>query len=481
MRFITVSSLSEGMILGRDIVGSSHSFMLKKGVKLTEEYIKYLNEKGYLGAYIIDEAFSDVIPVEVVSQNTLFEGIKAVENSDIDGIVIAATKIVSEISSCDNLSVDICDLRSFDDYTYHHSVNVAVYAVAVGKYMGLKDSELTLLCQAGICHDLGKKNIPLEILNKPGKLSDEEFDIIKSHPKHSYDMLYDNPDISSIVRQAVICHHENENGSGYPFGKNGNQIPLLAKIIHGVDVYDALTSKRPYKEPYSPFEAFEYLMGGKSILFNDEVVEAMKCVIPTYPVGMEVCLSNGENAIVVKNTQNPARPIVRLIESKKDISLLDEEHSKIFITASGFMSLNNSERVEGLNESRQAVKEKKPDIVIVDDALLTLRQVQNILQDDYNVIPLQSGIAAANYLRTKGAPDLIIMDIEMPIIDGITATRNIRKMGYDNLPIIFLSAKGDRETILSCRSVNAIEYIIKPIRPTYLRERVANALGIHTE
>jgi len=481
MRFVTATSLEEGMILGRDIISTSHSFMLKKGVKLTEEYIRYLQEKGYLGAYIVEEAFADILPEEVVSQETIIDGIKAVENTDIDGIVIAATKIVSEISACENLSVDICDLRSFDDYTYHHSVNVAVYAVAVGKYMGMNESELSLLCQAGMCHDLGKKNIPLEILNKPGKLTDEEFDIIKSHPKYSYDILYDNPNISSVVRQAVICHHENENGSGYPFGKNGSQLPLIAKIIHGVDVYDALTSKRPYKDPYSPVEAFEYLIGGKNLLFNEEVIDAMRCVIPTYPVGMEVFLSNGKNAIIVRNTENPNRPVVRLLETGKDLSLLDEENSDVVIVASGFMALNNSERVDSLNENRQAVKETKMDVMIVDDAILTLRQVQNILQDDFNVIPLQSGIAAANYLKTKGAPDLIIMDIEMPIVNGITAAKNIRRMGYEKLPIMFLSAKGDKETILSCKSVNAVEYIIKPIRPTYLRERVANILGIHTE
>lgn len=481
MRFIAASSLKAGMILGRDIISSSHLFMLKKGVRLTEEYVKYLNEKGYLGAYIVDEAFVDILPEEVVSQDIFFDGIKAVENTDIDGILKTANRIVSEVSNCENLSVDICDLRSFDDYTYHHSVNVAVYAVAVGKYMGMSEDELTLLCQAGICHDFGKKKIPLEILNKPGRLTDEEFAIIKSHPKHSYDMLYDNPDISSVVRQAVICHHENENGSGYPFGKKGSQLPLMAKIIHGVDVYDALTSKRPYKDPYSPAEAFEYLIGGKGILFNGEIIEAMRCVIPTYPVGMEVRLSNGKNAIIVKNTENPTRPVVRLIETCEDICLSDDRNSELFVTASGFMSLDNAEQVDNLNEKRQEEPERKMDIVIVDDSLMTLRQVQNILQNDFNVIPLQSGVAVTNYLKARSAPDLIIMDIEMPILDGITAARNIRKMGYEDLPIMFLSAKGDRETILSCKSVNAVEYIIKPIRPTYLRERVANVFGMQIE
>jgi len=142
MRFVNAASLQEGMVLGRDIISSNRSFMLKRGVKLTEEYIQYLNEKGYLGAYISDERFADICPEEVVSQDTILDGIKAVENTDIDSILITAMKIVSEVSACENLSVDICDLRSFDDYTYHHSVNVAVYAVAVGKYMGMTESEL---------------------------------------------------------------------------------------------------------------------------------------------------------------------------------------------------------------------------------------------------------------------------------------------------------------------------------------------------
>lgn len=169
------------------------------------------------------------------------------------------------------------------------------------------------------------------------------------------------------------------------------------------------------------------------------------------------------------------------MESGEDISLFDDEHSDIFVAASGFLSLDNSEQVDSLNEKRQTSIEKKMDIVIVDDSLMALRQVQNILQNDFNVIPLQSGMAVTNYLKTKSAPDLIIMDIEMPIIDGITAAKNIRKMGYEKLPIMFLSAKGDRETILSCKSVNAVEYIIKPIRPTYLRERVARVFGMRIE
>lgn len=477
MRFLPASALEPGMLLARDIVSNSRTFMLKKGVTLTAEYIKYLQEKGYLGAYIADEISIDICPEEPISAKTLLDGITAVEKGDIEGLLQSAKEIVSDVSGLTQLSIDMLDLRSFDEYTYHHSVNVAVYAVAVGKYMGLTDLELIQLCQAGICHDLGKQRIPLEIINKPGRLTDEEFAEIKKHPKYSYDILYSNQEISAIVRQAVICHHENENGSGYPFGRDGSQLPIMAKILHGVDVYDALTSKRPYKDPYSPSEAFDYLIGGKSILFNDAVVDAMRKVIPTYPIGMEVCLSNGETAVVYEHTSDPLRPAVKLLETGENIVLTLPKYENLFIAASGYMSLDYTSAVENLNEDRLKAKQRKLEIMLVDDSPLSLHQTGAALNnEEYHIIPLQSGIAAINYIKAKGAPDLIIMDIEMPMLNGIAAVTKIQEMGHKNVPIIFLTAKGDKETVLKCKSVNAKDYIIKPVRPTYLKERVALAL-----
>lgn len=477
MRFLPANALNPGMILARDIVSTSQTFMLKRGVTLTPEYIKYIVEKGYLGAYITDEDCADIIPEDPISQKTLFAGIKAVETADMDGLMDSAHEIVSDITAMDHLSIDILDLRSFDDYTYHHSVNVAVYAVAVGKYMGLSDNELIQLSQAGICHDLGKQRIPLDIINKPGRLTDAEFAEIKKHPQYSYDILYANQEMSAIVRQAVICHHENENGSGYPFGRDGSQIPLMAKILHGVDVYDALTSKRPYKDPYSPADAFEYLIGGKNILFNSDVVDAMRKVIPTYPLGMEVLLSTGENAIVTAHSSDPLRPVVKILGLSKIIDLGLPENSNIFIAASGYISLDYAGSVESLNENRQSVKHKIPDVMIVDDSPISLQQTSAALaQEGYHLIMLQSGVAAINYINAKGAPDLVIMDVEMPIVDGISATASLRSKGFNDLPVIFLTGKGDINTVLRCKSVKAKDYIIKPVLPTYLKTRVALAL-----
>ncbi len=482
MRFITTAGLEPGMMLGRDIISTKQAFMLKKGVKLTAEYIAYLSDKGYLGAYITDPDSSDLDVEEPITQKTLQERVRAVANADIGELMSSARQIVEDMTKLESLSIDLLDLRSFDDYTFRHSVNVAVYAVAVAKYMGVKEADLVQVAQAGICHDLGKQKIPIEVINKPGALTDEEFALIKMHPKYSFDMLHGNSEISSVVRQAVLCHHENENGSGYPTGKDGSELPLMAKILHAVDVYDALISRRPYKNPYSPVEAFEYLMGGKDILFNDEVVDAMRMVIPAYPIATDVQLSTNERAVVVSHTNDPLRPVVRVIDTGKEMDLSKPEYRDILIVSGGYSSLEFAGKVDKLNENRQRVKERKLDIMLVDDSLMALQSTGTALMDErFHLISLQSGIAAINYINAKGAPDLVIMDIEMPMLDGVTTVSRIREMGYNDVPVIFLTSNKSRSTVLKCIEVQAKDYIIKPVRPVYLRERVEIALDASWE
>lgn len=483
MRLMPVARLKPGMIIGLDIVcNKGTAFMLKKGVKLTEEHISYLSSQGYLGAYITDPWDADFEFEEPVSQETIRKGMAAIENLDIQALMETAEKIVSDISLSDKISMDIVDLRSFDDYTYHHSVNVAIYAVAVGKYMNLPYEKLLQLCQAGLCHDLGKQRIPLDIINKPGKLSDEEFEAIRSHPQYSIDILRENPEISAVVRQAVFCHHENENGSGYPQGLEGSQIPLLAKIIHAVDVFDALISRRPYKDPYSPVEAFEYMMGGTNILFDGEVVSAMKKVIPAYPIATEIRLSDRRRAIVVDHTNDAMRPIVRLMDTLDYLDLTDSANKDLYIESGSEAEEEYTHTVEKLNESRLEKKDKPAEIMLVDDSVLNLQGTCDMLYSEgYHLTALQSGLAAIHFIQDKGAPDLIIMDIQMPGMDGVETVTTIRNLGYPDLPVIFLTAKADKETVLRCVHAKAKDYIVKPARPAYLRARVAIALNASLE
>lgn len=482
MRFVETDKLEPGMIVGRDIISTVNASILRKGIQLNARYIEYLQQKGYVGVYITDSLSEEIQIQETIEPKLFYEGMMAVSEENVDAMEKTATEIVAFITKRDEISMDLIDLRSYDDYTYHHSVNVAVYCVVVGKKLGLSENDLKLLCQAGIAHDLGKMKIPQAILNKEGKLSDEEYACIKQHPKGSFDILSKNYGISAVVKQAVLFHHENENGTGYPLGKEGNEIPYLAKIIHVVDVYDALTSKRPYKKPYSPIAAFEYLNGGKGILFDEKVVEALISVMPAYPAGIDIMLSNGEEAIVVNQSADPLRPIIKIKSDGRNVNLYcDAEYANVYITESGTTQKDYAGKIETLNENRQAVKQLKKKVMVVDDTRMTLMVIKEALQQEYDVIALNSGIEAINYIKEKGIPDLILMDIEMPITNGITAVRTIRENGYTKVPVMFMSAAKDRETILKCRELGAIDYILKPVKPVYIYERVSEAFHMNRE
>ena len=141
---------------------------------------------------------------------------------------------------------------------------------------------------------------------------------MKKHPMYGYNMLRDNYDVSSVARNAILSHHENEDGSGYPRALTGDKIHLFAKIIHVADVYDALTTKRVYKDAMNPADALEYLMGNAERMFDKELVATFLEYVAPYPLGVQVELSNGQKALVVKNNRNMlSRPVVRLNSGAK--------------------------------------------------------------------------------------------------------------------------------------------------------------------
>lgn len=479
MRFVPAASLIPGMMMARDILcNNSNAAMLKKGVLLTEKAIEYIQGAGYMGAYISDTLSADVELEEAVSQQVIMKGLDAVASGNVGSIIGVATDIVADITSKKDVSVDLFDLRSYDDYTFHHSVNVGVFAVAVGSKMGLLEAELKNLSIAGICHDLGKIKIPDEIINKNGKLTDEEFAEIKSHPKYSFDILQENRMVPSIVRQAVLYHHENENGTGYPYGKEGDEIPIFAKIIHAVDVYDALTSRRAYKEPFAPADAFEYMNNGIDNLFDREVVNAMNEVIPAYPPGIDVILSNGEEALVIGHTTNALRPRIRLLKTGANINLMDEQYAELKIVKSGIMPSDYVGEIDLLNEDRGTKKKKTKELImILDDDFLIGKMTEDLLKENYRTVYLDSGLSAIKYFSEGNeVPDLIISDVEMPIMSGILTIKNLRNKTNLKTPVIFMTSSSDRNTVIKCREVGAIDFILKPANPMYLRQRVELAL-----
>lgn len=197
-------------------------------------------------------------------------------------------------------------LKHMDDYTYLHSVTVCALMVALGQRLGLAEDELRVAGMAGLLHDVGKATIPLHILNKPGKLTPEEFEVIKQHPRAGFDMLAgESGGGGEASRDVALHHHETISGRGYPEGLAGDQISLMARMGAICDVYDAITSNRPYKAGWEPSQAIHSMAGwAKAGQFDQRVFEGFVRSVGIYPTGSLVKLQSGRLAVVLE--QHPS-------------------------------------------------------------------------------------------------------------------------------------------------------------------------------
>ena len=214
-----------------------------------------------------------------------------------------ARKLVEEISDSVTRNpgalISLARLKTADDYTYMHSVAVCALMIALGRQLKLDEGLIRKLGIAGLLHDLGKAMMPLEVLNKPGKLTDEEFRIMKSHPEEGYKLLQESQGVDEITIDVVLHHHEKTDGSGYPKGLKGDEISLHAKMGAVCDVYDAITSNRPYKAGWDPAESLRKMAEWANGHFDPTVFQAFVKSLGIYPIGSLVRLGSGRLGIVV--------------------------------------------------------------------------------------------------------------------------------------------------------------------------------------
>lgn len=218
-----------------------------------------------------------------------------------------ALPIVEEISSSvlrnPGALISLARLKSKDDYTYMHSVAVCGLMVSLGKQLGLDGEQLRQAGLAGLLHDLGKMMIPPEILNKPGKLTEEEFAIVKNHPVEGHRLLLEGVGISDITLDVCLHHHEKVDGSGYPEQLSDEQISLFSKMGAICDVYDAITSNRPYKAGWEPAESIRKMAEWSKGHFDQRIFQAFVRSIGIYPVASLVRLESGRLAVVVEQSE----------------------------------------------------------------------------------------------------------------------------------------------------------------------------------
>lgn len=239
---------------------------------------------------------------------------------DVDTMLSSTLNIVKSTDSPLSIFTMMSTLKNYDDSTFHHSLNVSLICNIFATWLGLKDEEVELLTTCGLFHDIGKLLIPDHIIKKPGKLTNEEFAIVKTHPRKGYDLLKkQNMDIH--VQYAALMHHEKCDGSGYPLGLIDNQIDWCAQIVTIADIYEAMTAKRVYRDSLSPFTVINMFEEDGLKKYNPKfLLTFLEHVVNSY-MNCKVKLSNGEEGdIVYINRVRLSKPMVKTKDNFIDLS-----------------------------------------------------------------------------------------------------------------------------------------------------------------
>lgn len=241
----------------------------------------------------------------------------------------AVAPLVEEISNSilrnPGALISLARIKTADDYTYLHSVAVCALMIALARKLELNEQQTRDAGMAGLLHDLGKALIPIAILNKPGKLTDEEFAIVKTHPVEGHKLLLSGSGINEVIKDVCLHHHEKIDGSGYPKGLNGDTMSLFAKMGAVCDVYDAITSNRPYKAGWDPAESIKRMAEWKGH-FDPKVFQAFVKSLGIYPIGSFVRLESGKLGVVIEQSeQSLLKPKVRVFFSSKSQTYIKPE------------------------------------------------------------------------------------------------------------------------------------------------------------
>lgn len=277
--------------------------------------------------------FSEKLKQDAVqAAKQLFANDSGIQEAQNNAVCISNDIADHVMAAGNDARLCIQDLRVADEYTYQHSIDVGVLAAQISKSIGMPKSMIVEAAQAGVLHDIGKRRIPLEILNKPGKLTKEEFEVIKFHPTYAKEDLDEMSNLSEAVVYGAYEHHERQDGSGYPRGLKGKDISPIAQILAIADVYDALTSKRVYKDSMSSAHAVGTMSGCISGFNREYFAAFIRCII-LYPTGSKVLCTDGkEYEVLHQNPESPLRPVL-LDGSRKvivDLSLDENKDLSIF-------------------------------------------------------------------------------------------------------------------------------------------------------
>ena len=331
---VHISQCAELDILFEDIVSQYGTLILPKGAVINEYIIQKLKEFGIEYVYIFDRNREKIFPDYESFEERFDENIDKIKylmNEIIRGKKLdynELNRITDDvIVAWDNPECVMNYLKKIhdkDDYTYYHCINVSFYSALIASYLKLPKEEIKTVIQAALLHDLGKVKIPLELLNKKEKLTVEEFNEIKKHAVYGYEIVKNDDEILDAIKDVILMHHEREDKSGYPLGLSGEELSIYSKIVSVADVYDAMTSNRPYRKALTPFDAFNEFVNISRNNLDIRIVNILTSRLSSYYTGSQVLLNNGEvGRIVYIPPHCIQKPVVSIGKDFVDLSKED--------------------------------------------------------------------------------------------------------------------------------------------------------------
>lgn len=268
---------------------------------------------------------------------------KAIETESVIPLI---EEINNSISRHPDALISVARLKTHDEYTYLHSVAVAGFMTSLAKKLELPEHTAFSSALGGMMHDIGKAKMPLKVLNKPGALTDEEYFIMKNHPKEGWKILKEKNERNEDVLDIVLHHHEKVDGSGYPDKLKNEEISMLAKMGAICDVYDAVTSNRPYKNPWTPAESLQRMMNWQGHFDQNLLKAFIKCV-GIYPVGSLVRLESKRLGVVVEqNQESLLKPIVKVFFNAR-------KNETLYVKEINLADVNCNDRIVGIESNNK--------------------------------------------------------------------------------------------------------------------------------
>jgi len=346
IRIVAIRKIKIGSKVQCDIYSKDGALILKKGNVMSEHILEKLETMGVTRVLVeagtvelIDDApekkENDGLPkdnIDKYSDNFILkkefeQGKETLLNKDVDGSHEVALSIAGKLMTSGSVKKELDELKYGTEGVVTHSLNTAVLAGAIGIENGFPKEEIEQLVVGGMLHDIGKLYIDPAVLNKKGRLNDSEYEIMKTHAEEGYRKLCDNKGVSQHIRLMAFQHHENNDGTGYPKRLHGDQILFEARIIHVVDVYEAMTAKRCYKDSLLSGDVMEFVMGRYATMFDTKAMDMFLKTIPAYKKGDLIKLSDGTKCQVLEsNPKNSLRPLVVLLDSMKVVDLYNDRN-----------------------------------------------------------------------------------------------------------------------------------------------------------